>query len=204
MEEDRCYKLYVHISPSNKRYYGITCMEPKKRWANGKGYREQSYFNNAINKYGWDNFQHIILFDNLTQEEAYLMERLYIALYNTMDRNKGYNCSEGGYGGKPHTDETKNKISKSTSGENNPMYGKHHSEEAKKKQSKAKEGMYLGETNPNAKKVRCIELDITFDTLKEASEFVNRRYASIWDSIKRGGKCAGYHWEYVVEEKEVI
>ena len=30
--EERNYKLYVHISPSNKRYYGITGINEKRRW----------------------------------------------------------------------------------------------------------------------------------------------------------------------------
>ena len=56
MDEERVYKLYVHISPSRKRYYGITRLEVKKRWgSNGSGYRKQPHFWYAIQKYGWDN-----------------------------------------------------------------------------------------------------------------------------------------------------
>ena len=43
--EERNYKLYVHISPSNKRYYGITCQEKcEYRWQNGKGYTPNKHF----------------------------------------------------------------------------------------------------------------------------------------------------------------
>ena len=76
---ERNYKLYVHISPSGKRYYGITSMNPKYRWNNGKGYKNNKYFTSAIVLYGWDNFQHEILFNNLTENEAKLMEQCYIA-----------------------------------------------------------------------------------------------------------------------------
>ena len=41
---------------------------------------------------------------------------------------------------KPHSEETKRKLSKLNKGENNPNYGKHHSEEAKKKMSEARKG----------------------------------------------------------------
>ena len=198
-ELDRNYKLYVHISPSRKRYYGITGKEVEKRWGNdGIRYNRQLYFWNVIQKYGWDNFEHEVLFDNLTKEEAELLERCYIALYETNNRKKGYNATEGG-DGHYHTKNAKEKISKSTKGENNPMYGKHHSKETRKKQSKAKEGMYLGNENPNARKIKCVELNKVFDTVEDALSFINRKRSSLWDAMKRGGKCGGYHWEYVEE-----
>lgn len=45
--------------------------------------------------------------------------------------------------GKSHSDETKEKMSKASSGKNNHFYGKHHSNESKEKMCKAK----LGEKN---------------------------------------------------------
>lgn len=51
----------MHISPSNKRYIGITSQKPEIRWANGKGYSYNKHFYRAIQKYGWDNFEHRIL-----------------------------------------------------------------------------------------------------------------------------------------------
>ena len=198
-EIERRYKLYVHISPSNKRYYGITRLDVKKRWGSGGcGYRYQPYIWNAIQKYGWDNFTHEILFDNLTEDEACLIEQCYIALYDTMDRTKGYNCSIGGVD-HLHTEDTKYKLSEIMIGENNPMYGKHHTDETKKKMSERKKDIYLGNKNPNARKIRCIELDKVFDTVEDALKFINRKRSSLWDAMKRGGKCGGYHWEYVEE-----
>lgn len=95
--EERNYKLYVHISPSNKRYYGITCQKNvQDRWGNnGYKYKEQHFYN-AIKKYGWDNFKHEIIFSNLTKEEACLLEQCYIALYDTMNPKHGYNMTSGG------------------------------------------------------------------------------------------------------------
>ena len=65
---DRKYCVYKHTSPSNKVYIGIT-INPKRRW-NKSHYKYNEHFNNAINKYGWDNFNHEILFSNLTIEDA--------------------------------------------------------------------------------------------------------------------------------------
>lgn len=171
--EERNYKLYVHISPSNKRYYGITCQKyAKYRWDSGHGYRNNKHFTNAINKYGWENFQHLVLFDNLTKEEACLLEQCYIALYDTTNPKYGYNNSLGGehglasehtkkkisennakyWKGKQLTEETRKKMSENHAdfkGKNNPMYGKQFTEEHKKKLSEAKKGKYTGKNSPN-------------------------------------------------------
>nr|DAL56493.1 MAG TPA_asm: intron associated endonuclease [Caudoviricetes sp.] len=198
-EIEKIYKLYVHISPSGKRYYGITCTKVEQRWGcDGQRYNRQPYFWNAIQKYGWDNFVHEVLFDDLTKHEACILEQCYIALYDTTNREKGYNCSIGGIE-HSHTKETKEKIKKSISGENNGMYGKHHSDGAKEKMRQKKKDIYLGNKNPNAKKIRCIELNKVFDTVKDALEFINRTRSSLCDAMKRNGKCGGYHWEYVEE-----
>lgn len=60
--------VYVHLSPSNKIYVGITSRDPNYRWLNGKGYTRCSKFYNAILKYGWDNIQHFIIAQNLSKE----------------------------------------------------------------------------------------------------------------------------------------
>lgn len=127
--EERNYKLYVHISPSNKRYYGITGLERMQdRWQNGEGYKHNRHFYNAINKYGWDNIQHIVLFNKLTQKEAQLLEQMYIALYDTTNGKYGYNKD---LGGNVPSMENRRKRSESMQGHNNPFYGKHHTQETK-------------------------------------------------------------------------
>lgn len=91
------FKVYMHKSPSGKRYIGITCQRPVRRWgSNGYGYIDNIYFWRAIQKYGWDNFQHEILFDGLTKDEAEQKEIELIAFYNSTDPNKGYNITSGG------------------------------------------------------------------------------------------------------------
>lgn len=160
--EKRNYKLYVHISPSNKRYYGITREENINiRWRSGHGYKYNSHFTNAINKYGWDNIEHIVLFDNLTKEEACLLEKMYIALYNTTNSKYGYNKSYGGDSGLKVTPKTKEKLRKSKIGNLNPAKrlevrkkiskantGKKRSEEQKKKMSENSKKMWA---DPNSK-----------------------------------------------------
>ena len=149
----------MHIAPNNKRYYGITSMNPKKRWQNGKGYKENKHFTNAINKYNWNNIEHKILFNNLTESEAKLLEQFYIALYDTINRDKGYNISIGGEGssGCNHTEEWKQQHSKKMSGKNNPMYGIR----------------LTGKNNSRARPIICITTRLLFYTAKEAAKHYN-------------------------------
>lgn len=93
---ERNYIVYCHVFPNNKKYFGITCQGWKKRWGKGGiGYKGQLVYN-AIEKYGWYNTKHYILFKNLTKEEAEQKEIELIARYNTTDRKYGYNVSAGG------------------------------------------------------------------------------------------------------------
>lgn len=93
------YIVYMHISPSNKKYIGITHQKPSLRWrSKGQGYKQSPVFYAAIQKYGWENFSHSILYKNLTYEEACEKEKELIKLYNTLVPN-GYNVDEGGFQG---------------------------------------------------------------------------------------------------------
>lgn len=147
------YYIYKHTSPSNKAYIGITMQKPENRWRNGNGYKSNPYFYNAIQKYGWDNFEHEILFANLTKEEAEQKEIELIQEYKTNQKAYGYNIDNGGNSNGKHSNETRKKIKENhfdISGENHPMYGKHHSDEAKQKMSQSK----IGKKHPIDEKTR--------------------------------------------------
>lgn len=91
------YIVYRHISPSNKVYIGITSKSAKVRWKNGYQ-RHQPLFWNAILKYGWDNFKHEVIFKDLTEKEAKLIEIDLIYYYKKI--GKSYNITDGGDGTK--------------------------------------------------------------------------------------------------------
>lgn len=91
------YLVYKHTNLiNNKVYIGITQQKAEKRWDRGHGYKRQPHFRDAIKKYGWDNFKHEILYDNLSKEEAIEKEIELIAKYKSNNREYGYNISKGG------------------------------------------------------------------------------------------------------------
>ena len=150
-ENERIYSVYMHTSPSNKVYIGITSMNPpEKRWKNGLGYYQNKHFYSAIQKYGWGNFKHEILFSRLTKKDAENKEVELIALYNATNRENGYNNDNGGTSVGRLTEKQKNRLSeigkeRLKNPENNPMYGKHHSEETKQRLRESKIGTHHSE-----------------------------------------------------------
>lgn len=132
------YCVYIHTNKINgKKYIGQTINgeAPNKRWLNGKGYINCTYFYKAIQKYGWDNFEHEVIASNLTQEEANHFEELLIEKFETINPDKGYNLKSGGENNKL-SEATKRKI-----GDSNK--GKIISDEQKKRISEAQTGRHL-------------------------------------------------------------
>ena len=68
--EEKNYTVYMHIFPNSKKYIGITKVKPQYRWGSNGRYHHNVYMMNAIKKYKWENVKHIILYTNLTKEEA--------------------------------------------------------------------------------------------------------------------------------------
>ena len=110
IDKEKCYKIYVHINKINgKRYIGQTKQSLSQRFRCGEGYKNSPKFYGAIKKYGWDGFEHILLFDKLTLEEANKKEEELIKIYDTTNDLCGYNIA---YGGDNHdiSEETIKKI----------------------------------------------------------------------------------------------
>lgn len=105
--ENNNWTVYIHISPSNKKYVGITSRPVEERWKNGLGYIKNDHFYRAILKYGWDNFQHIIIANHLSKKDACNLEIELIKKYNSNDYNYGYNISSGGESGKKSVPSSK-------------------------------------------------------------------------------------------------
>ena len=189
MEEDKKWCIYVHRNKANnKAYIGITYRNPQERWGkNGRCYTKnnQPVFYNAIQKYGWDNFEHIIWEENLTEKEAKEWEIRLIALFRTNCRRYknpecGYNMTDGGDGclGRKFSEEAKMKMSelhKNPSEETRRKISeanKNPSEETRMKMSQSqKERFSKLENNPMYGKHH------TEESKKKMSEAQKRRFA---------------------------
>lgn len=205
---DRCYTVYMHTSPSGKRYIGITSQNPpRRRWRNGEAYKNNKHFANAIKAYGWDNFEHEILFEKLTKEEAEQKEIELISYYNSTNQNKGYNIANGGNSIGKHSEETKIKIS-------NAHKGKKISDEQRKIMSEQRKGVKLTEewlknrtiaqtglkrkqetkqkiSDAVSRAVICINNRVVYKSLSEASNLTNANISHISSCCHGDRKFAG-------------
>lgn len=95
------YSVYQHITPDGMYYFGQT-NDIKRRWrGNGAEYKETALYT-YIEKYGWDNIQHIVLFENQTRENALFIENFLIETAREdgvcINKNRSGNVSkEEGY-----------------------------------------------------------------------------------------------------------
>lgn len=210
---------------NNKKYIGQS-VNISNRWRQHKyELNNNTHFNDylqkAWNKYGENNFCFDVLeycdIDRLDELEIY-----YIDLYETLDRDKGYNLTSGGTINKVYSDETRIKISNSLkghkvsmesrikisenhadfSGSNNGMYGRNHSEEAKQKVSQANKGRMS--IRRNRCNVYSVDLDQIFDDATTAGKSLNLDGSAILKCCKGERKtCGGYHWEFINLENNI-
>ena len=108
------YRVYIHKNKiNNKVYVGMTSKSVMDRWGGGvRGYNHNPYLVADVLKYGEDAFDHYTVKDNLTREEAQLLERQTIIELNATDEKYGYNCNCKGHSRK----STYEKVSKALTG----------------------------------------------------------------------------------------
>jgi group I intron endonuclease len=133
---------------NGKIYIGLTTRSFKERII---GHRSDAlkgsttYFHNALRKYGFENFEWVVIDECKEFNELCCLEQFYIKYFQTNNKNFGYNLTKGGegtFGYKP-TYESIQKWKNSLpdrSGENNPFYGKRHSKETRKILSNKRKG----------------------------------------------------------------
>ncbi len=210
--KNKQWYVYIHINKINgKVYIGQTCQDPKYRWGSGgKGYKRNKHFWSAIKMYGWYNFEHKILLQGLTKEDAIYKERKLIALYDSTNPNKGYNASTGGECGLVGvvvSDETKKKIS-------DALKGRYVSEDTRKKMSESMRGKNnhnynkrLSDDHKNklieATMIPVLQLDKVGNRI---AEYISIAEAARLTGLNKGGICecckgkrktlGGFKWQY--------
>lgn len=109
------YTVYVRTNKINgKQYVGQTknFNKREKAWNSYKELYANPKISEDRNKYGLENFETIILAETNNREDAWKLEKKYIAEFNTKFPN-GYNLSDGGKGpvGTVHSEEARRKMS---------------------------------------------------------------------------------------------
>ena len=74
---DKKYVVYQHVTPDEMYYFGQT-QNVEKRWSNNGIYYRGTALQPYIERFGWDNIQHIILFRDQTRENALWIEDFLI------------------------------------------------------------------------------------------------------------------------------
>lgn len=220
--ENGKYTVYAHELYDGRLYIGCTCQNVWRRWRpDGSGYIGTPFYR-AIEKYGWDSFKHIVLFENLPEQVAYETEKELIRRYKTQQVRYGFNTSGGGIGmsnptdevrkkigewsrkvntGRKHTDEYKEMMSRRMK-ENNPNKGgkamtaegiKRFREYAKKPKTDIQRKRMSA--SARKRKVICVETGEIFGSMKEAAVMKGVYYTAITSAVYDSNKkAAGYHW----------
>ena len=185
------YTIYAHKNLRNEKYYvGCTKLNPKKRWNNGKGYKNQPKIWADIQNSDWDSdWQHGILGKFENEQDALKYESFLIAMLDTV-RN-GYNTSAYDSHSCKHSEEAKKKMSEAQTGEKNHWYGKHPSDETKKKISESKP------KKPVLQYSKTGEFIAEYPSAHEAERQTGCRNGSICECCKGKRKsCGGFIWKY--------
>ena len=197
--------IYMHRNKqNNKVYIGQTKQTLGHRSSGGKNYEGCTKFYAAIQKYGWDNFEHNIIEKNLTSEEADEREIYWIKYYNSIEQ--GYNISPGGEcHNRIFSEETRKKMSQARQGEKHPNFGK---------ETPIKVRRRIGMGQHQNQIIECVETGQRFFTITEAAKSCSRSRSSMADCLYGRTKSCGkdqnnqsLHWKFVSitdQEEELL
>lgn len=214
---------------NNKKYIGQS-KDINDRWRRhiselNHGKHDNDYLQKSWNKYGVDCFKFYVL-EYCNIEKLDEKEKYYIELYNTLNRDLGYNLKSGGQnGGSVYSKETCRKMSKSVKqsydeslidkrrqdalnqwsnpeikekhiGYKNGMYGKHHSEKTK---NKIREIAKKKRKKKEIRKILCIELNKVYDNASVAAREISGINASNILNVCYGKRqtTGGFHFKFV-------
>lgn len=183
----------IRYKIDGKTYIGKTVRTLKERISEhvrrGRFLKRPSYIDNAINKYGIDSFEILIIEECTTEDELNEREKFWIKEFNCKFPN-GYNLTDGGEGtsGCVMSEASRLKIAKINKG--------------RKHTAQARANMAAARTNKRA--VRCIETGEIFCSIAEAARCSKLSDSHISAVCNKKANCftaGGLHWEFA--EKEI-
>jgi group I intron endonuclease len=176
-------KIYIGLTtkPSVKMRFYEHVYSSKKQKRNA--------IQSAILKYGIENFDVDVIETCDSKGELIEREKYWIKHFNACDRNTGYNITNGGEGcreryGYKLTKEHRGKLSIAKIG-NKCHLGKPHSEETKMRISREKKGIISEYNKKISKKVLCIDTGIVYCSIEEAAR-ENKAYPQNIRKVCRG------------------
>lgn len=168
--------IYIHRNKINNKIYVGKTKNIKERWSrNGERYSGCSYFYSAIQKYGWNNFEHIVIEENIDNQHIDEREQYWIQYYNSNNKEYGYNLTTGGDGGELNL-ETRKKMSQSRKN-------------------------YLDKSNIK-KPVICLETGEIFSSAHEIEKekgILHTQINACCLHYKSSYTAQGFHWVYLEE-----
>lgn len=193
------YTVYkVTNTKTGKVYIGRTQVELKKRrhWHHSNGKKLNTKFANALREFGHGSFVWETLLQTEDKEESYKLEESFIRSHNSVD--SGYNEKPGDRIPWNKGKKLPKEYGEKTRGERNGMYGKTHSSEYKKWRSEHMSKIQRGTRNHMAKRVRCVELEREWGTVRECADELRIHKDAISHCCRGVNKTAGgYHFHYV-------
>lgn len=159
------------------------------------------YLQNDYNDVGISNFSFNVLnefnFENINVLNQVLndLEIIYINMWGLLDKNKGYNIADGGLNGNPYAGKSQDEMNELQEKRLKKIKGRKHTEESKNKMSKSHKIRNKG------KKIICIETNIIFINSEDVIEkmFNGQGTSSNIRCNCRGitKSAYGYHFKYI-------
>lgn len=194
MDKNKIYYVYEwYIIETNEIFY-----VGKGKDNRYKTVKRNKFFNDMYNSH---NCNVRIVYDKLSEKEAFAKEIELIKYYRkNFLKYRLTNQTDGGEGisGWKAPNKFKEKISKLVKGKNNPNYNNNWTEEQKERLRKIQKQnpIYKNESNPNAKRIMCLETGEIFECIKYCLiKYFIKNETSISIALKERQRTAGgLHW----------
>jgi len=175
--------IYSILNTQNGKIYVGQSVRIESRFAHHKWELKSNrhinyHLQSSFNKYGEDVFEFNVL-EECEPSKLNDNEIWWIEYFNSTDRDNGFNFETGGNSRFDVCKETREKLSKANSGENNPFYGKTHSKETRNKIRDARKGSKLSQKDRD-----------NLSEIKNTTGFF-RVYKEYDDAFKQG-----FTWRY--------